>query len=338
MKKTVKILTLIISLICSVMLCCQLVFPGKTLIVTAAERRYVYPGGELIGIRLRTRGVTVVGTTPFDADDGLADPATQAGIQKGDVLLSIGGEEIDSNAELTQLIEDSNGQTLETVVERNGEELHLFLTPEKTSNTGLYKGGLWVRDSAAGIGTLTFSDPVTGRIATLGHGIYDSDTEALLEVSQGEIYTASVTGITRGTPGMAGEIGGRIGDTALGSVDENSVRGVYGDVYLIENAREQVPVAAKSEVEVGAAQVICTVFDGEKQTYDIEITRLHTGSGENGMTIKITDTALLAATGGIIQGMSGSPILQNGRLVGAVTHVFVNDPKSGYAIYAEDML
>ena len=339
MKRYFRLLSLFLCVLCAAGFLFDADFAVTAqLVSTKNETRYVYPGGDLVGLRLRTRGVTVVGTTPFETDAGTADPAAAAGIKKGDVLLKMDGKTVSSNEALTKLIESSAGRPLETVVERGGETLTLTLTPQKTAGTGLYRGGLWVRDSAAGIGTLTFSDPVSGRIATLGHGIFDVDTGGAIEVADGEIRTATVVGITKGVAGVAGEIGGRIGDTQLGTVDRNDDRGVYGDLWTVTDADGTVPVATRSEVHTGAAQVICTVTEGEKRSYDVEITRLRSGDGEKSLTLKVTDAALLALTGGIVQGMSGSPVMQDGKLVGAVTHVFVNDPKCGYAIYAEDML
>ena len=336
MKRKTLLRALLPVLAAAGVLTALLFFPPQK--AAAAARREVVPGGELVGIRLRTRGVTVVGVTAFDGENGKADPAGDAGVRAGDILLEVDGEAVGRGEDLTRLIEESGGKTLELLLERGGEPLRLHLKPEKTGSTGLYKGGLWVRDSTAGIGTLTFSDPVEGRISTLGHGIYDADTGALIDAADGEIFTATVTGVTPGAAGAAGEIGGRIGDVLLGSVDENGEAGVYGNLYRIDDPAGTVPVASAEEVHTGAATVICTVSGEGKQAYDLEITRLHSGAGSRRMTVRVTDTALLAVTGGIVQGMSGAPILQDGMLVGAVTHVFVNDPRAGYAIYAEDML
>ena len=315
------------------------VFPVKTVSVAEAERKYVTLGGELVGIRLSAAGVTVVGTQAFETESGTADPAKEAGIETGDIVLSLNGTPVDSNKTLTALIEASNGAPLTAQLERNGERITCTLTPRKTAATGAYKCGLWVRDSAAGIGTLTFSDAGTGRIATLGHAICDADTGQITQVRNGAVYTASVVNVVKGETGKAGEIEGRIGENRLGSVDTNCEAGVYGNLELIENTENVYPVAAASEVHTGEAQILCTVAEGEKRAYDITIDRIYANRDrDKNMTVTVTDTALLAVTGGIVQGMSGSPIVQDGKFVGAVTHVFVNDPKSGYAIFAENML
>ena len=315
------------------------VFPVKSVAVAESDRKYVTVGGELVGIRLRAGGVTVVGTQAFETETGTADPAKEAGVEIGDIILTLDGTPVTSNKTLTALIEASGGAPLTAELERNGTRFTCTLRPQKTAATGAYKCGLWVRDSAAGIGTLTFSDAETGRIATLGHAICDTDTGQITQVQNGAVYTASVVSVTKGETGKAGEIEGRIGDNMLGSVDKNCPSGVYGALTLIENAADVYPVATPDEVHTGAAQILCTVAEGEKRAYDIEIDRIYSNlDRDKNMTVTVTDTALLAVTGGIVQGMSGSPILQDGRFVGAVTHVFVNDPRSGYAIFADKML
>ena len=315
--------------------------PVKTVTVTKTERRYVTVGGELVGIRLRTEGVTVVGTESFETEAGAADPAKDAGIKTGDVILRLDGSVVDSNKKLTTLIENSGGRALTVELERENQPLTLTLTPQRTKATGTYKGGLWVRDATAGIGTLTFTDSESGRLGALGHAIFDADTGDVLRVRKGAVFTATAVGVSKGVAGRAGEIEGKIGETQIGSVDLNTHAGVYGDLLAQndEAAADRYPVATASEVHTGSAQICCTVSGTEKQFYDIEIDRIYkNGDRDKNMTVTVTDTALLAATGGIVQGMSGSPILQDGRFVGAITHVFVSNPAAGYAIFAEKML
>ena len=316
------------------------VIPVKTVSVKLEQRKYLALGGELVGVRLKTEGLLVVSTERFADETGeIVNPAGDAGIKKGDILLSVNGREITENGVLTEAIEGSGGAPLRLLVRRDGAETTRFLTPYKTAATGLYKGGLWVRDSTVGVGTLTFSDLETGAIAALGHGIYDADTKSLLEISMGDICTATVSTIKKGAAGSPGEITGVLGSNVLGSISENSEEGIFGSLYYLEGEPELYPMATFSEVHTGPAQVVCTVTNGEKQTYDIEITKISDQKDSvKNMTLKVTDQTLLAETGGIVQGMSGSPILQDGMLVGAVTHVFVNDPKSGYGIFAETML
>ena len=316
------------------------IIPVKTVSVSVTSRKYLAAGGELVGVRLKTDGVCVVSTDSFEnAENVKVSPAADAGIQKGDSILSIDGSPVTKCEELTKAIENSAGKTLELKIRRGEEEKKVFLTPEKTSATGLYKGGLWVRDSTVGIGTLSYSDLEAGTIAALGHGIYDPDSEKILSVSEGEILSADVASVKKGYAGTPGEITGIIGTNTLGSITENSDRGIFGELNFVDGRPDIYPVATASEAHTGKAQIICTVTEGEKQFYDIEIVRLNKDPGtDKNMTVKITDAALLAITGGIVQGMSGSPVIQDGYFVGAVTHVFVNDPKCGYAIFAENML
>jgi len=316
------------------------IFPVKTVKVNVSDRKFLAAGGELVGVKIKTRGVLVVSTESFENADGKkVCPAAEAGIKKGDSVIFFNGNEITDASSLTTAIENSEGNAAETVVIRDNEEFTFYLTAERSAATGLYKGGLWVKDSTVGVGTLTFSDFEDGRIAALGHGIYDSDTSSILSVSSGEIYTASVSSVKKGASGSPGEITGLIGTNALGSITSNSEEGIFGELYYIDGEPDIYPVATVSEVHTGQAQVICTVTDGDKQVYDIEISKIsYNSDSDKNMTVKITDQTLLALTGGIVQGMSGSPIIQDGYLVGAITHVFVNDPKSGYAIFAEKML
>lgn len=313
--------------------------PIKEVEINKTARRYVIPGGELVGIRLKTKGVLVVGFQTFLSDNRSVCPAREADLKEGDIIVSLDNEEITTNEDLTNAFESSGGIPLTAVIERDGEEKQIPITPRLSDVTGLYKCGLWVRDCTSGIGTLSYRDLKNGTIATLGHGIFDADTKELIPSSEGEMYSASATGIKKGTKGCAGELHGLIGETDYGTVRMNSDRGVFGNVSRIDDVSGLIPVAYANEVKTGKAQIISSVNNNEKQYYDIEIESIHYADKENikNMTIRVTDPELLELTGGIIQGMSGSPIIQNGMLIGAVTHVFLNDPKKGYAIFAENM-
>lgn len=314
-------------------------FPVKTVQVNLTERKHLAVGGELIGVKLKTKGVLVVKTEAFQNESGgQADPAAVAGIKKGDTLTAVDGKPLETCEALTSAIEHSGGKAITVTGERGGETLSWTLTPQKTAATGAYKGGLWVRDSTVGVGTLTYVDLETGELAALGHGIYDADTNSMLTVSDGEICEATVSSVKKGAPGAPGEITGMLGINNFGTVTANREEGVFGTLSYLNGTPEIYPVATASEVHTGSAQVICTVADGEKRSYEVEIKKCGDTDGTKNMTVRITDQTLLSLTGGIIQGMSGSPIIQDGMLVGAVTHVFVNDPKCGYAIYAENML
>lgn len=314
--------------------------PVKNINITKTARRYVYPGGELVGIRLNTDGVIVVGTEEFYSNGRKTDPAGKAGIKVGDIIVSVNGTKITGNDEFSEKLIHSDGHALNIDIMRNDKMMTVKLSPELSDITNMYKGGLWIRDCTSGIGTLTFTDPETQTVATLGHGIYDSDTKKILPALSGEIMSASLCGITKGKSGEAGEIHGMIGSEKVGKLYLNCSAGIYGKSDKQDNNKELIPVAFASEVKTGKAEIISTLDNDSKKHYEIEIERINYNENDSGknMIIKVTDKALKGLTGGIIQGMSGSPIIQNGRLVGAVTHVFLNDPLMGYGIFAENMV
>ncbi len=312
--------------------------PVKSISITKSDRKYLIPGGELVGIRLKTSGVLVVGTESFLSNGKEVSPAEKAGIRVGDALIRIDGKTVSTNKELSEIIASSEGKSLKLTVKRGEIDTDILLKPEISDITGTYKGGLWIRDATGGIGTLTYIDIENGTFASLGHGIYDTDTNQLLPAESGELYSANLTGIKKGLPGNAGEIKGVIGGTRYASISSNCEKGVYGNIYYIDDATDMIPVATADEIKQGSAQIISTVIDDTKDYYDIEIERINHNTENKNMIIKVTDKRLLQATGGIIQGMSGSPIIQNGMIVGAVTHVFLNDPSKGYAILIENMM
>ena len=312
--------------------------PVKSVALRRTQRRCVALGGELIGLTLRTQGVLVVGVESFSCDGVSVSPAENAGLKTGDAIIRVNGKTMTDNASFLEQIEQSDGKPMTIAYLRNGKTATATLTPEKSDLTGQYKCGLWIRDCTNGIGTLTYTDIERGAIASLGHAIYDVDTDDILPAAGGEFRTATLIGVTKGAGGAAGELKGVIGDTTLGTLTVNCEGGVYGDLLLTPDAGVLTPVAMPDEIETGPAQIVTTVADGEKEYYDVTIEKISYAEGNRNMVVKVTDDALLAITGGIVQGMSGSPIVQNGMLVGAVTHVFLNDPQKGYGIFAENML
>ncbi len=311
--------------------------PVKSINVSKTDRSYVYVGGDLLGIRLKTQGVLIVGTESFESFNGIVSPAVEAGIAVGDILCSIDGKPVSSNEKLSEIIENCNGKTLSAELKRNDSTFTVELKPEISKLTGIYKSGMWIRDSTGGIGTLTYLDASNGIIATLGHGIYDVDTQNLMPSSEGQLVSATLNSITKGTSGKAGELKGSIGDDYYGEIITNCENGIYGHFIMVNDNNYLTPVAEIKEIKTGKAQIISTVSSEGKKYYDIEIEKIITDSENKNMIIKITDDELLEITGGIVQGMSGSPIIQNGMFVGAVTHVFLNDPTKGYGIFAENM-
>ncbi len=314
------------------------VIPIKEITVNVTKRRYVGLGGDVFGIKLYTKGVIVVSIDSVTTSSGSKDPAISAGLKCGDVITHIDGKAATSSQQMTEAIEQSKGKSLRLSVDRNGEKLDLTLKPEKSVNGG-YKAGIWVRDSSAGIGTITFYDDNAGTFAGLGHGVCDVDTGKIMPLSNGEAVRARVNGFYKSSAGNPGELCGVFSDIALGGLRVNCETGVYGELLQPSGAKT-LPVALESEVKLGAAQMITTIDESGPQYYDVEIVKIYPSSdlSSRNMIIKVTDPELLEKTGGIVQGMSGSPLVQNSMLVGAVTHVFVNDPTQGYGIFASRML
>ncbi len=315
------------------------IIPLRKTKVHVGNRRYVSLGGEVFGLKMYSSGVLVISVEDILTSDGTINPGKKAGIKSGDIIKEINGIKINSNREISQICKKSNGKELEFTIERNSEELTLTLTTVREKSSGIFKAGLWVRDSTAGIGTMTFYDRETGVFASLGHAVCDGDTGIVLPLSEGEAVGAKILGCSRGTKTEAGELSGAFTAKTIGQLNENNGCGVYGKLDICDVNAELIPVATAGEVKTGKAQILCTVDERGKQYYDVEITKiLDTHSKEKNMTVKITDEELLKITGGIVQGMSGTPLIQNGMLVGAITHVFVGTPKEGYAIFAENML
>ena len=312
--------------------------PVKSATVEIVERDHVIPGGDAFGLRLFTDGVMITQISSVNGKAGAVIPAKKAGLRPGDVITEIDGIRVTSNAQLAQTVQSSKGQKMKVSFTRNGSQKSTAITPAAAAD-GAYRIGIWVRDSTAGVGTVTFTDPESGVIAGLGHAICDSDAGEIMPVREGEMVRAEVRGCIKGTPGTPGELCGFFHNDVIGTVELNCEGGVYGLAAERPDTAGSLPVALINEVVTGKAQIIATVDKTGPQRFDIEITRFfRAASQEKNMIIRITDKRLLAITGGIVQGMSGSPILQNGRLVGAVTHVFVNDPQQGYAIFAQSMV
>ena len=317
------------------------VIPVKTTYLHQAEERYAVPCGTPFGLKMLTAGVVVVGLTPIDTETGSAYPAKNAGVEKGDIILSVDGHNVSSFNELSQRINDTKGKEATICLIRDGQEMSVSITPVKSLTDGAYKCGIWVRDSSAGIGTVTLYDPVTGDFGGLGHAVCDIDTGEPLPLSSGEVVPVTILDVVKGTAGTPGELRGTfLSHSVVGELYTNNETGVYGQLKSKPVENDPIPICLKQDVETGPAQIYTTISGTKPKVYDIEIEKvnLNDHSPTKNMVVKITDPELLEATGGIVQGMSGSPIIQNGKLVGAVTHVFVNDPQRGYGIFAENMI
>lgn len=313
----------------------------KDVSVQVVDRRVVSLCGTPFGIKMVTDGVMVVGTGAVtNLDRRTVNPARDAGIREGDVILRLNGEKISSKKQLTQLIRACSGQPISLTVRRGADLEQLTLAPVLSSLDHDYHLGLWVRDSSAGIGTMTFYDPATGYFAGLGHAICDVDTGQLMPLSQGEIVEASIIGVQPGTSGAPGQLQGAfVTGHPSGQLDANSYNGVYGRLYELPPYSQSIPMAQSHEVHPGPVKIFTTVAGEKPRFFDATIEKVSLGQNEptKNMVLHITDPELLELSGGIVQGMSGSPILQDGMLAGAVTHVFVNDPTRGYGIFAENM-
>lgn len=311
--------------------------PVKTVSVNTVKPPAATISGECIGVKLYADGLITVGVTDFESADGArVSPARDAGVRAGDIIKSVNGAPVSTIAQFLKTIDSEKNCVIS--VQRDGKNIDFRIYPAPSSD-GHRRIGVWVRDSVAGIGTLTFADAQTGKFATLGHGIADADTDVLIPLKSGTLHPATILGITKGKKGVPGEIIGSLSESkTLGKCEKNLETGIYGT--LGGNRRgETLQIAPSSEIQKGDAAIVCTI-DGEgPKQYSVKIlniSRLY--GGTKSMIIRITDPHLISKTGGIVQGMSGSPIVQNGKLAGAVTHVFVNDPLKGYAIFAETML
>ena len=300
----------------------------------------LYPGGMPFGVKLYTDGVIVAGISGVDTEDGRKEPATKSGLKVGDIIKSVNGKTVNTTDEVSSAIEQSGGNKVSLTVLRDGKELSIELLPIFSNSDNMYKAGIWIRDSTAGIGTVTFIVPETNAFAGLGHGICDIDTGKLMPLRKGTVVDVKINGVTKGLVGNPGELKGIFSPGKIGALIGNTMCGVYGLLSnKIDTSHSQpLKIGLKDELKLGSAEIYCTVND-EIGKYTAEIVKIGNPKAEQkNFVIKITDKRLLDTTGGIVQGMSGSPIIQNGKIVGAVTHVLVNDPTKGYGIFIENML
>lgn len=301
---------------------------------TAASAQELTLGGQAVGIQAGTQGVIVAGLTQVESDGGAKSPAESAGVQKGDVISEINGVEAESASALIDAVAESGGKSVELTLRRGDKTLRVPVQPVQ-NREGQWMLGLWLKDGVSGIGTLTFCDPATGVYGALGHSISDADSGALLPVGDGTITDAEIVSVTRGKPGAPGELNGcaDVGRT-LGTIEANTVHGIFGKACTALGTRR----VETGEITTGAATILSTVAGRQTREYSVEINRIYRDNEGAHVMLTVTDGELTALTGGIVQGMSGSPIIQGGKLVGAVTHVFVNDPTHGYGVSIQDML
>lgn len=316
------------------------IIPYKSVEVDTIKNDMVIPGGSCIGIDINVDGVLIIGFSDFYGIDGKKHcPAKSSGLLEQDIITHMNGVEISSANQFARLIDENGGNSINVVFCRNNIKMSTNITPIKSAEDGIYHIGLWARDGTSGIGTLTFVNPKTQKFGALGHGITDADTDELIVNGRGSIYNSSVIDIKKGERGFAGELMGQFSSDKIGAVESNSEFGVFGEYYGNVNNSKAVEIASRNEIRTGEASVLCCTDGSRVGEYKINIDHIFISSFDNkSMIIRITDDRLVTKTGGIVQGMSGSPIIQNGKLIGAVTHVFVNDPTRGYAIFIENML
>lgn len=322
------------------------VIPIKSYNVNVVNRPELIPGGNAIGVRLNTKGVLVVAVTDvIDPEGKRSSPARDAGLKVGDSILEINGTKVEDAQHVVEMLNDIKDSNVEIVVQRNKAEFTTEAIPIQSIQDNCYRLGIWVRDKTSGIGTLTYLNEENGEFGALGHGIMDADTGELLSIDKGKIMNAKISKVEQGKKGSPGEIRGVFYETnnILGDINYNNPYGIYGKVngeYLEKQGSDKMSIGFKEEVKEGKAHILSTVDDNKIEKFEIEITKVQTQvkPEQKSMVIKVTDKRLLEKTGGIVQGMSGSPIIQDNRLIGAITHVFVNDPTKGYGIYIEWMM
>ncbi len=314
--------------------------PFSTVNVEVVDEMQVVVLGSPFGMKLYTKGVLVVDMTDVNTSGGTYNPARQAGIKKGVYIISVNGTKIYTNEDLGNIVEKSGGAKMNFLVMREGKKIHINFCAARDSETGNYKIGVWIKDSSAGIGTLTFYSPATNIVCGLGHGICDEDTGTLLEVKSGELVDGQIISVQKGEVGSPGKLNGKLGYKTIGDINLNTEQGVYANLNGEVDMSNLVEIALKHEIKDSDAKILCTVDGEEPKYYDCKI-KLRSSAFHSkiqNMVVTVTDKELLNKTGGIIQGLSGSPLLQNGKLIGAVTHVLIDDPTKGYAIFAENML
>lgn len=320
--------------------------PLRNLNLNVVERPSLVPGGNSIGVRLNTKGVLIVAVTDvIDINGERSSPAKDAGLKVGDSILSINNEKIVNAEQVVETLNRIQNEDAKIIILRNNVEFETTVKSVQCLQDNSYRLGIWVRDKTTGIGTLTYLNPHNSSFGALGHGITDIDTGKLLTVEDGLIMNAKVSDITQGKKGVPGEIKGVFykSDEILGDIKLNDEYGIYGKLdmdYMTKHDFDTIPIAFREEVVVGEAHILTTIEDNKIEKFEINIEKVeeHDKVNPKSMIIKITDPRLLEKTGGIIQGMSGSPIIQNDKIVGAVTHVFINDPTKGYGLFIEWML
>lgn len=319
-------------------------FTIKKLKVNVIEKDRYFAGGNSLGFSLQSKGIILIGGNYILSASGIERPFEDSGLMAGDIITHIDGVEISTVSDIAEILKKYSGGELMLSVSRNGEKLEIGILPALDIQTNTYKLGLWVKEDAVGIGTLTFVNATTGRFGSLGHSINDSETNECIEVSGGNIYKSKILGVKKGSTGRAGELMGTFNrEDVIGNVDKNCEYGVYGymsDIDKVIENKTSIEVGGRLTAKPGKAKILSCIDGDTIEQFDIEIikTNFQSSSNQKSMVIRVTDKDLISRTGGIVQGMSGSPIIQDGKLIGAVTHVFVNDATKGFGLYIDWMM
>ena len=316
------------------------IVPVKRVELQVIPQSKLVPCGNVFGVKFFTKGVMVIKLSDIETKDGAVSPAKEAGIEVGDIICSLDGTEVNTAEEMADIIEKQKGKEIALEYVRDDKKHITVLNPVLSLTDKKYKTGIWVRDSTAGIGTMTYYNPENGEFAGLGHGICDVDTGMLMPLLRGSMVDVKITDIIKGRSGCPGELKGDFDTVKKGEITQNTEHGVYGVIdSLNAPSAEPLTIGLKDEVTLGKAEIMCELDESGVERYEIEITKIKNKDKEGkNFLINVTDERLLEKTGGIVQGMSGSPIIQNGKIIGAVTHVLVNSPNKGYGIFIENML
>lgn len=315
--------------------------PLKNINISTIERIKLYPGGMPFGVKFQTDGILIVGITDVETKNGTYNPAYESGLRVKDIVVKVNDNNVSTVQEVTNAIESSDGNEMKFTVMRNNELYDFTVTPIYSELDSAYKMGIWIRDSTAGIGTVTFINPQNSTFAGLGHGICDVDTGELMPMLKAQIYNVTINGVNEGRPGYPGELKGYFDSEKTGALIGNTIAGVYGSLVSMPTSpvNEAMPIGLRQDVHEGEAYIYCTVNDQPPVKYSVEIIKINPNTEDvKNFIIRITDPVLLEITGGIVQGMSGSPVIQDNKIIGAVTHVLINDPTKGYGILIEKML
>lgn len=309
-------------------------------ILAAEIPETLVPMGKTVGISIECEGVLVVSLNEVNTPEGVVTPGLDAGLKPGDMITHVNSDEISTLDDFQTAIEKVPGEIMTVRIKRDSEEMQLNLTPALNSD-GINELGLWLRDSMAGIGTVTFYDPENGTYGALGHSVSDIEAGIVVPLKSGSIMPANIISIIRGEAGMPGELQGEFEfGNNIGTINSNTDAGIFGVIEntAVTEGAQPIPVGSENDIELGDATILSNISGEEIEEYSIEISRIFSGGDNRKVMITVTDQRLLDATGGIVQGMSGSPIIQNGKLVGAVTHVLINNPEKGYGISMDNML